>query len=317
MVGKKWDTSPKYTTADLIQRQSLPLEQKILLSKKRIREWWDENDGMVYTSFSGGKDSTVLKDLVDKTLGGGQVPTVFIDTGLEYPDVRENALQNADIVVKPEKSFRKVVMELGYPVASKEIAKKVYYARKGSPWALQYLRGERVGPDGKKSQFNVPLKWRKLENAPFQVSARCCDELKKKPVRKFERQYKRKPYLGLLADESSVRKQAWRRTGCNSKGKHSAPLSIWTEKDIARYIKENSLKIPKIYGEITDDYEFTGVNRTGCMFCMFGVHLEKNPNRFQHMKKHYPKQWKYCMKPVEEGGLGCKQVLDFIGVESE
>lgn len=48
---------------------------------------------------------------------------------------------------------------------------------------------------------------------------------------------------------------------------------------------------------------------------MFGVHLEKEPNRFQRMKETHPLQYDYCMKPIEKGGLGLEQVLDYIGVK--
>jgi len=49
------------------------------------------------------------------------------------------------------------------------------------------------------------------------------------------------------------------------------------------------------------------------MFCMFGVHLEKEPNRFQRMKEAHPKQYDYCMR--EKNGLGLAKVLDFIDVK--
>lgn len=48
----------------LQQMQSLPMEAKVIKSKKRIQEWYDHWDGQVYVSFSGGKDSTVLLDIV-------------------------------------------------------------------------------------------------------------------------------------------------------------------------------------------------------------------------------------------------------------
>lgn len=50
---------------DLKQMQSVPLEGKILMTQDRIRRWYDYWDGKVYVSFSGGKDSTVLKHIVD------------------------------------------------------------------------------------------------------------------------------------------------------------------------------------------------------------------------------------------------------------
>ena len=53
-----------------------------------------------------------------------------------------------------------------------------------------------------------------------------------------------------------------------------------------------------------------GETRTGCMFCMFGIHLEGTPNRFQRMAKSHPKQYKYCIKT-----LGCGKVMDYIGVD--
>ena len=72
----------------LKQMQSLPLESKIQMSQRRIRDWFDYWSGDVYISFSGGKDSTVLKHLVENTPGVYDVPSVFVDTGLEYPEIR-------------------------------------------------------------------------------------------------------------------------------------------------------------------------------------------------------------------------------------
>lgn len=72
---------------ELRQKQSLPLESKIEMSLRRIKEWYSENQGAVYVAFSGGKDSTVLLHLVRSLYP--EVPAVFVDTGLEYPEIRE------------------------------------------------------------------------------------------------------------------------------------------------------------------------------------------------------------------------------------
>ena len=56
----------------------------------------------------------------------------------------------------------------------------------------------------------------------------------------------------------------------------------------------------------------TGLNRTGCMFCLYGVHLEKEPNRLQRMKETHPKQYDYIMRSESDGGLGYKEKLDWI-----
>lgn len=78
----------KHVISDLWQMQSLPLEAKIRMTKYRIRQWVEYygEDG-VYVSFSGGKDSTVLLDLVRQMYSN--VTAVFVDTGLEYPEIRE------------------------------------------------------------------------------------------------------------------------------------------------------------------------------------------------------------------------------------
>ena len=71
---------------ELRQMQSLPLELKILKTQLRIREWYEHWDGDVCVSFSGGKDSSVLLHLVRSMYP--DVPAVFVDTGLEFPEIR-------------------------------------------------------------------------------------------------------------------------------------------------------------------------------------------------------------------------------------
>ena len=62
----------RHTIGDLHQMQALPLTAKIRMTEYRIRQWVENygEDG-VYVSFSGGKDSTVLLDMVRKIYRGG------------------------------------------------------------------------------------------------------------------------------------------------------------------------------------------------------------------------------------------------------
>ena len=77
----------KHNAYDLAQMQSLPLEAKIIMTQQRIRQWCDHWEGQVCVSFSGGKDSTVLKHIVDSMYD--DIPAVFVNTGLEYPEIQQ------------------------------------------------------------------------------------------------------------------------------------------------------------------------------------------------------------------------------------
>lgn len=118
------------TIQDLYQMQGLPLNLKIRMTKDRIRQWINEygEDG-VYVSFSGGKDSTVLLDLVRQDYPN--VPAVFVDTGLEYPEIRQfiKIFDNVEWL-KPKMTFKQVIKKYGYPFISKEVSECVYGARK-------------------------------------------------------------------------------------------------------------------------------------------------------------------------------------------
>lgn len=308
----------------LRELQALPLERKILITQARITEWYLRHNGQVSVSFSGGKDSTVLLHIARQCFP--DIRAVFVDTGLEYPEIREFVKTIDNVTwVKPKMNFRQVIRTYGYPVASKELSRKIHYAKKGSAWAVKYVDGSAVDSDGKPSRYRVTNRWLKLLDAPFEVSDYCCNVMKKSPLTEYHKKSGDKPITGIMANESALRTNAWLKTGCNSfdtKKPMSKPMSFWTEQDVLQYIKRYNLPYCPVYGDIVEDettglLHTTGAHRTGCMFCMFGVHLEKEPNRFQRMKQTHPKVWEYCMKPVEQGGLGMKEVLDYIGVKYE
>lgn len=330
----------KRTREDLRQMQSLPLAGKIIMTQRRIREWYDHWAGEVYVSFSGGKDSTVLLHLVREMFP--DVEAVFVNTGLEYPEIQKfvKTFDNVTIL-RPEMRFDQVVKEYGYPVISKAVSRCVHDARKGLRFAQQQIKGE-YAPDGKKSMFNYE-KYEPIMGMDFKVSDKCCAVMKKKPFKAYEKETGKKPYIATMASEGMQREASWLRSGCNafdSKRARSAPMSFWTEQDVLKYIKENNLPIASVYGEVAwaedpdqmrladfgldvgydEKLQTTMCDRTGCIFCAYGCHLDKGESRFERLRKTHPRQYEYCIgggeydengtwKPNKQG-LGMGHVFD-------
>lgn len=303
-------------------RRGLDLENKILLTERRINEWYKHWCGEVYVSFSGGKDSTVLLDICRRLYP--DIEAVFIDTGLEYPEIRQFVKTYENVIwLKPKMSFKEVINKYGYPIISKTQASYIQEYRDTKSSKLKKLRWE--------GAFKISEKWKFLVNAPFKISDKCCDVMKKAPVFKYEQETGKKPIMGTLAEESNLRLQNYFTYGCNAFDTNrpvSNPMAFWTEQDVLNYLVKNNLSIADCYGNVVKAnsmnrlFELEGVKeelttskctRTGCMFCMFGIQFDKNPNRFQMMKQTHPKQYNYCIR--KENGLNIGKVLDYIGIE--
>ena len=302
--------SPKFNekltvqSYQLAQRQGLPLECKVQLTRSRIKQWYEKWDGKVYVAFSGGKDSTVLLHIVRDMFP--DVPALFVDTGLEYPEIRE-FVKGFDGVVwaKPNQTFKEVLDKHGFPVISKAVADAI--RRIQSPGSSEKTRNKALYGDERGSYGKLPNKWRFLLDAPFKISERCCDVMKMRPAQAYGRRTGRVGIVGTMAADSNKRMAQYLKHGCNIMNKglpKCTPMGFWLDTDVWDYIHQNSVPYCPIYD--------TGVHHTGCMFCMFGVHKESEPNRFQCMKNTHPRLHKYCME-----NLGIKEVLDYIGVKSE
>jgi 3'-phosphoadenosine 5'-phosphosulfate sulfotransferase (PAPS reductase)/FAD synthetase len=312
----------------LKELQALPLERKIMITQVRIIEWYNHYKGQVYISFSGGKDSTVLLDIARKCFP--DIEAVFVNTGLEYPEIQQfvKSFDNVTIL-RPKMRFDEAIKKHGYPLISKQVSKTVSAARRLDSKYGVVCRGRLEGIElldsGKKSLYNCP-KYKPLLDVDFEVSNRCCDVMKKNPAHDYTKKSGKTPITATMADESMLREKVWLRNGCNafdSKNPVSNPMSFWTEQDVLQYIKRYNLPIASVYGEIvyeTEKLTTTGCKRTGCIFCAFGCHLEKEPSRFQMLKETHPRQYEYCIgggefnengiwQPSKEG-LGMGYVFD-------
>lgn len=339
---------------------SLDTEYKEIITYGKIEEWFTAWDGKVYVSFSGGKDSTVLAYLAANWLSHFRTPPwqlnlVFVNTGLEYPEIQKFVNEYTDWLrrefprvtvnlhrLRPKMNIRQVVTKYGYSIIGKDVAHRIETARRSpDSRSMKLLRGEVLRTDGEKSIYNCE-KWEYLLSAPFLISDKCCEIMKKSTSMSYEHRADVKPMTATMAEESLLRMQKWRETGCNAfEGKRpmGKPMSFWTEQDVLRFIVDRHIPIASVYGDIVasdgdNDYaetlidcklRCTGCQRTGCMFCAFGAHLEKGENRFERMKHTHPKHYDFCIgggefdpadglwKPNEKG-LGYGRVLDYIGV---
>lgn len=185
------DKQPKHTYDELRQWQSLPLNVKVGMTKQRIRDWVREygEDG-VYVSFSGGKDSTVLLDIVRNKCGYDKVPAVFVDVPTQYPELKEfvETFENVEII-KPKMNFVQVCEKYGFPMISKEVSECVSGAKKyltsllesekaltdrqtDRPYAQFYRKLRGIG-EYSKSQNGKQRRW---QQSAFSDNVRDADE---------------------------------------------------------------------------------------------------------------------------------------------
>lgn len=288
----------------LRQRQSLSMDQKVIFTKQRFREYYDYFDGEVYICFSGGLDSHVLAEI-----GRSMYPDIeLVLIPIECPENIKLARTYTNVTfVSPKKSPLKVVNENGYPVVSKKVSKMIRQLQnpssKNENTRNLYLTG--YTKDGRYlPHWKLPKKWQYLIDVDFRISEQCCDIMKKEPLKRFEKKTGKKPIIGTLAGESNQRERGYLISGCNTFETNimSRPMSIWHNSDVKEYLKVNEIK----YSEVYD----MGYNSTGCMWCMFGAHLEKEPNRFQLLAKTHPKLCDYYMNK-----LCIKDKLECLNIE--
>ena len=174
-------------------------------------------------------------------------------------------------------------------------------------------------------------------DAPFEISDRCCRVMKKAPLHKYAKETGRVPISAQMASESRLRTSQWLRHSCNiydAAFPISNPMSFWTEQDVLLYIKTRNLPICSVYGDVvTDDEEFgqidfaqytgleifdrgnqplhcTGCQRTGCVCCGFGAHMDGD-QRFVRLKETHPKMYQ-LLDICKNNGYTMRQAIDWI-----
>jgi hypothetical protein len=332
-----------------VAMQRLPYDVKVKRAERRVHEFYHEMVNVrgrnVHVSV-GGLDSLTLLYFI-RSLGYSEreIPAIGA-TVLEHKSIRMIHKREGIIPVYPLIPKHRIIQEFGFPVVSKQKAKKISLLQNPDSEKVTFIHAIMTGDMGEQGKWKhsdkikLPDKW--LEKfggnyqghrpdlccgcADFKVSAECCKYMKEDPCDAWAKEHDSFPYLGLMASEGGQREFALMKNGCNYYGKdvtRSAPFAPFMRQDILRLALDLDVPVPEAYGEIRRDQGgrlyTTKAQRTGCDICGFGIHLEKRPHRFDRLREEDPKAWHYWMYEVctdEATGkpYGWGRVLDYIGV---
>lgn len=297
----------KITPEELSARQTWTLDQKIDHSLGAIEQFYNYTDGNCVVMYSGGKDSTVLLHL--SRILYPEIKGVFVNTTNEFVEILRfvKATDNIDII-RPKTTFSEIVKKFGFPLVSKKVAKAIKYIKYPNSRSENVRNLVLTGINSKGQScmtYKLAAKWLFLKDVLFDITYKCCEELKHKPFLEYQKKFKVFPITGIMADNSQLRKGNYLQHGCNilnGKKSVSRPLSIWTDEDIWAYIKKFNLSYCELYDE--------GETNTGCAYCGFGCHLEKE-SRFERLKKREPKRFNQMMK-LENNGVNYQTAIETI-----
>ncbi len=285
--------------------KSMPLELKIKKSEMLLQEAFSRYGAGVYVSYSGGKDSTVLSHLARSLKP--DILHIFSNTTCEYPETlqhiqweqKENDMNI--LIVRPfdkygrSWNFKRVVEDEGFPMFSKVASN-----------AIRTYRRAKTERTRQNSIDYITRRFKRfLDYKDLNISDKCCEKLKKTPIKQAAKKLGMEcALIGTLAEESRQRELDWVNFGCNvfdvKKDNQCRPLSFWTEKDIYDYIELHNLQISELYS--------MGYTRNGCMFCGFGIEydLSNGKNRFERLAETHPKSYQYLVYNFSDILESCK-----------
>lgn len=285
---------------ELKQRQSWPLNIKIKKSINTIERFYEIYGGAVYIS-KGGVDSNLIEWLANQSAYADKIECVCVASVEPVENIKHN-FQLGNKLLKSDISKKKVIKDWGYPLISKQVAMSISrYERTKFDWVKEKRLNGYIGRNGKLiKDGSIPKKYREFTYAPFELSEKCCDKTKKKPLKQYEKDTGKYPITGELAEESRDREKEYLKHGCimhEKKRPKCTPIGFWTAQDVMQCIYENNIPIPAIYGEVIKledgSFKFSGEQRSGCECCAFG--LVQDPQRFERLKMRKPNLYKEMM----------------------
>jgi len=264
------------------------LEDRLGVIRDTINKYGEEK---FYLSFSGGKDSTVMHHLLDMALPNNRIPRVFSNTGIEYNDIVKFVKELAEqddrfVIIYPKKNIKKMLDEVGYPFKSKEHSQKLYewrHGKRNKEYLKKYLEGGRYGcPNILLYQFE--------DGFDLNISHKCCQELKKKPFKQYQKENgKQITITGMMKEEGGQRTTLNCIVTKDEKVIKFHPLAKVTKEWEDWFIEEYKIKLCELY---YPPYDFT---RTGCKGCPYSRTLRHD---LETMPDAERKQCEYIWQPV-------------------
>ena len=285
------------------------IEEKVIKAIHRIEELYFETEGKCYISFSGGKDSTVILALVKMSIDTLVLPpegikAVFSNTGIELQATvdfvrwcKENWYKNIEII-KPEKSFSWVLNNKGKPMLSKLKSNTLHrwHIRNRTESTFSLLIDGKSTVGNPMNKCKIADKDMHILHDDFKIvaSEKCCDFLKKKPFKKYEKENEIKGAItGIRISEGGAR--AYRYGTLKNSDKpctytrgnvmYKMPIIDWDDNDIEMFIEKYNVPLSKAY----TDYN---LKRTGCMGCPFSRNID---NDLQYLFFNEPNKYKASM----------------------
>lgn len=208
-----------------------------------------------YLSYSGGRDSHFLYWFIKEYLHDDKIEIVSVNTYMEHPQIRERIYKYADTVLYPELKPFEIKEKYGSPCFSKMHDEMISRYQKGSRTenTMKYINGE-----NKVFKLNKMARELLLSGQLHKVSNKCCENLKKKPLKKYAKRTGKHAILGVCGFESKLRKAQYH--SCFQKDGTFTPLWDVSSEFLDEIYEKYNIETPSVYQHI---------DRTGCMGCPY------------------------------------------------
>jgi 3'-phosphoadenosine 5'-phosphosulfate sulfotransferase (PAPS reductase)/FAD synthetase len=281
--------------------------------------------GTILVSISGGSDSDIVMDIVERFKGDADVKYVFFDTGLEYDATKRHLTyleERYRITIERMNAVVPIPISCktrGVPFLSKEVSQRIHHLQingfkwEDKPfdellveyprcnWGVRWWCSKNKAKKGNISN-HAYLKEYMIENPPnMPISDYCCKGAKKRVAKLAVKKYRAVlQIMGLRRDEGGVRARAIKSCFSPETAKETAkyfPVFFFTEEDKKTYELDHTITH-------SDCYRVYGMRRTGCAACPFGSDFEDTletieqyePKLFRAANAIFGKAYEYTRK---------------------